>query len=95
MDRISAVADIGRIVNVDIARQQIEGGIIWGLATALGNAMSYDKGKAMANNLAALHLPVLANSPEIITHLIASPHQSGGVGEIAVPPVAPAIPNAL
>lgn len=95
VDRITAVVDCGQIVHPDIVRQQIEGGIIWGLATALGNAMSYDKGKAMTENLAALRLPQLANSPEIITHLIASPHPSGGVGEIAVPPVAPAIANAL
>ncbi|PTQ13199.1 aldehyde oxidase [Sphingomonas oleivorans] len=95
VDRIVAAVDCGRIIHPDIVRQQIEGGIIWGMAAALGGAIGIEKGVATVRNFDGLGLPRLADIPEIRVELIESGEAPGGVGEIAVPPVAPALANAL
>lgn len=95
VDRIVAAVDCGRVINPDIVRQQIEGGIIWGLAATLGARLGFAGGLAEARNFDALNLPLLADTPEIRVEIIPSGEAPGGVGEIGVPPVAPAIANAL
>ncbi len=95
VDRISAVVDCGRIVNPDIARQQIEGGIVFGLAQALGGSTEYESGLPVARRLRDIDLPVLADVPEIEIEFIRSDAEPAGIGELGVPAVAPAIANAL
>jgi isoquinoline 1-oxidoreductase beta subunit len=95
VDRIVAVVDCGRTINDDIVLQQIEGGILWGMAAALGATTGLTGGVADARNFDALALPTLATTPEIVVRIVRSPKPPGGVGELAVPPVAPAIANAL
>ncbi len=95
VQRISAAVDCGRIINPDIARQQIEGGIIFGLAQALGASTDFEKGMPLARRLREIDLPTLADIPEIEIEFIRSDEEPGGVGEIGVPAVAPAIANAL
>ncbi|TVV70457.1 xanthine dehydrogenase family protein molybdopterin-binding subunit [Sphingomonas solaris] len=95
VSRVVAVVDCGRIINPDIVRQQIEGGIMWGIAATLGATTGFTAGRADARNFDALGLPRLADTPEIRIELVRSNAAPGGVGEIAVPPVAPAIANAL
>ena len=51
VDRISAVVDCGRLINPELARQQIEGGIIFGLAQAVGSATEYENGLPVARRL--------------------------------------------
>ncbi|MBV1917613.1 MAG: molybdopterin-dependent oxidoreductase, partial [Sphingomonadaceae bacterium] len=95
VDRISAVADIGRIVNLDIARQQIEGGLVFGLGLALGSSTDYERGLPTARRLSQLNLPLLADCPKIDVEFIASdapPADPGELGAVAAPP---AIGNAL
>jgi isoquinoline 1-oxidoreductase subunit beta len=94
-DRIVAVADVGRMINPDLVRQQIEGGLIFGLAAALGCAPGFENGLTKAKRLADLNLPRLAGSPEITVELLPSTDTPGGASELAVPPVAPALANAL
>ncbi len=93
--RMVCAADCGRIINPDIVRQQLEGGLIWGLAAAMTGKLSYRDGLPEERNFDGFALPILADMPEIEVHLIDSAEPPGGVGEIAVPPVAPAIANAL
>lgn len=93
--KLCATVDIGRVVNRDIALQQIEGGLIFGLGLALGSATRYKRGLPTSQRLSALALPTLANSPEIEIELIASNAPAFDPGEIGVPAVAPAIANAL
>lgn len=94
-DRIVAVADAGRLIHPDIVRQQIEGGLIFGLAATTGCAPGFENGLTRARRLGDLNLPRLAGSPEITVELLPSTEEPGGVSEIAVPPVAPALANAL
>jgi isoquinoline 1-oxidoreductase subunit beta len=93
--KLVAVADVGRVVNPDIVRQQIEGGLLFGMAAATGATTSVERGMVSPRRLGGLRLPTLADSPEIVVEIIRSNEAPGGVGEVAVPPVAPAIANAL
>jgi len=93
--RLVAVADVGRVINPDIARQQIEGGLLFGMCAAVGNSILIDRGLVRPLRLRDLALLKLADMPEISVELIASNAAPGGAGELGVPAVAPAIANAL
>lgn len=95
VDRIFAVADIGRIINVDIARQQIEGGLIYGLGLAVGSSTPYRQGLPTAGRLRDLGLPLLGDCPQVEVDLIASSADPWDPGELGVAVAAPAIANAL
>jgi isoquinoline 1-oxidoreductase beta subunit len=95
VSKITAVVDAGRIVNPDIARQQIEGGIVFGVAQALGASTGFEGGLPTARRLRDIDLPLLADIPEIEIQFLPSEEEPGGLGEIGVPVVAPAIANAL
>ncbi|MVZ96236.1 xanthine dehydrogenase family protein molybdopterin-binding subunit [Sphingorhabdus sp. IMCC26285] len=95
VERISAMVDCGRLINPDLARQQIEGGIIFGLAQAVGASTDFANGWPTVRRLREIDLPVLADIPEIIVEFIRSDEEPGGVSELGVPAVAPAIANAL
>ncbi|MEZ5681583.1 MAG: molybdopterin cofactor-binding domain-containing protein [Erythrobacter sp.] len=92
---LHAAVDIGRIVNLDIARQQIEGGLIFGLSQATGASFAYEDGKPVPNRLSALGLPTLADCPEITVEFVASDAAAFDPGELGVAVAAPAIANAL
>lgn len=95
VDKLAAVVDIGRIVNIDIARQQLEGGLIFGLGLALGCSTGYESGLPVTGRLAALALPVLADCPEIQVEFVKSEGDPADPGELGVAAVAPALANAL
>ncbi len=95
VDRIAAVADIGRIVNLDIARQQIEGGLVFGSGLALGSSTAYVDGLPEIGRIGGLGLPLLGDCPEIAVEFIDSDADPADPGELGVAAVAPAIANAL
>ncbi|WP_447749928.1 molybdopterin cofactor-binding domain-containing protein [Sphingopyxis fribergensis] len=95
VEQLVAVVDAGRLVNPVIARQQIEGGLIFGLAAAVGATTDYEGGVATARKLGQLGLPDLSQTPQILIEFIDSDREPGGLGEIGVPVVAPAIANAM
>ncbi|MDP4574171.1 molybdopterin-dependent oxidoreductase [Qipengyuania sp. G39] len=93
--RLHAAVDIGRIVNLDIARQQIEGGLLFGLSLATGSSVNFFEGKPSPNRLVALGLPTLADSPEIEVAFVPSDAEPFDPGELGTAVAAPAIANAL
>lgn len=95
VDRITAVADIGRIINADIARQQIEGGLIYGIGLAVGASTGWQKGLPALARLGQLGLPLLGDCPEVEVELIVSGADPFDPGELGVAVAAPAIANAL
>ena len=95
VDRIVAAVDCGRQINPDLVRQQIEGGLLFGMAAAIGGSTAISRNLPETRRLADLALPRLADTPDITVELIQSEADPGGVSELAVPPVAPAIANAL
>lgn len=95
VEKLSAVADIGRIVNLDIARQQIEGGLVFGLGLALGCSPNYTGGRPDSERLADLSLPSLDDCPAMEVDFIESTDDPADPGELGVAVVAPAVANAL
>lgn len=95
VEKLTAVADIGRIVNTDIARQQIEGGMVFAVGLTLGASLSYTDGLPSSGRLSALGLPLLADCPEIEVEFVDSKAPAVDPGELSVAAVAPAIANAL
>lgn len=95
VDKLTAVADIGRIVNVDIARQQIEGGLVFGMGLASGCTTAYADGLPLTGRLGLLGLPLLSDCPEIEVEFMDSDAEPFDPGELGVSAVVPAIANAL
>lgn len=95
VERLSAWCDIGRIVNADIARQQIEGALVFGLALAVGGSAPWLRGRPQAARLAQLGLPLLADCPKVDIAFAQSSEHPFDPGEIGMVAVAPAIANAL
>jgi isoquinoline 1-oxidoreductase beta subunit len=95
VDRLVAAVDCGALINPDLVRQQIEGGLIFGMASALGAATGFTHGLADVRGFDRIGLPRLADTPDITVEVIRSDEAPGGVGELGVPAVAPAIANAL
>ncbi|MEL6530454.1 MAG: molybdopterin cofactor-binding domain-containing protein, partial [Pseudomonadota bacterium] len=93
--RLSVAVDIGRVINEDIARQQIEGGLVFGIGIALGNAMTYRAGMPSGLDYAELGLPTLADCPEIVVEFMASEAPPADPGELGAVVAPPAIANAL
>ena len=93
--KVSCVIDCGQVVNPDIVRQQMEGGIIFGLTAALYGRIRFANGEPDALNFGGYPLLSMAEAPEIDVHIVESDEAPGGVGEPGVPPIAPAVANAV
>jgi isoquinoline 1-oxidoreductase beta subunit len=92
--RAVAAVDCGRIVNPELVKQQIEGGIVHGVAAAIGRPVEFVDGLPAARTIGAYGLPTLRDAPEVTVELIESNEVPGGITELGVPPAAPAIANA-
>ncbi len=95
VDKLTAVLDIGRVVNLDIARQQVEGGLLFGLGLARGQSTAYADGLPISGRLNHMGLPLLADCPEIEIEFIEGDAPPFDPGELGVAVAAPAIANAL
>ncbi|MFC3440781.1 molybdopterin cofactor-binding domain-containing protein [Sphingobium rhizovicinum] len=95
VSRIVAAVDAGDQVNPDIARQQIESGLVYGLAYAMGASVPYEAGLPIRAILGRMNLPRLADVGEVTVELMRSTADPAGVSDVAAPLVAPAIANAL
>jgi isoquinoline 1-oxidoreductase beta subunit len=94
--RVVVAMDCGLVVNPDGVRQQVEGGVLYGLSAALHGAITFEGGAAREGNFHEYAAVRMSETPVIETHLILpGDGPPGGVGEVAVPGVAPAIANAL
>jgi isoquinoline 1-oxidoreductase beta subunit len=93
--RIVAAVDCGRTVNPDTVKAQLEGGIIFGLTAALKTEITLDKGRVQQRNFNDYPMVRMFESPEIEVHIVPSTEKPTGVGEPGVPPVAPAVANAI
>jgi isoquinoline 1-oxidoreductase beta subunit len=93
--KITSAIDCGMAVNPDGVKAQIEGGIVFGLTAALHGQITIDKGAVVQANFPDYDMVRLAECPEIDVHIVESDAALGGAGEPGVPPVAPAITNAI
>ena len=92
---VCAAVDCGDVINPDTATAQVEGGIVFGLSAAVFNEVTIAGGRVAQSNFHDLPMPKLADAPSIKVEFIRSGAALGGLGEPGVPPVAPAIANAV
>src|SRR3954471_10364532 len=96
VERIVFALDCGITINPDLIRAQVEGGLLFGLsAAAWGEVVLGDGGDIVTQNFDRYPLVRMRSVPEIEVHLIESTEKPTGVGEVAVPSVAPALANAI
>jgi isoquinoline 1-oxidoreductase beta subunit len=93
--KITCVIDCGQMVNPRIVESQIESGIVYGLSAALWGDITLHAGQVRETNFHTYRVLRSNEMPELDVHLIPSGAAPGGIGEAAVPPVAPAICNAI
>jgi isoquinoline 1-oxidoreductase beta subunit len=96
--RIDVAADCGAVINPERIFSQMEGAAVMGMGVAMFNEISFKNGRVDQSNLNDFELSRISSSPvDIRVHLVPSNYSLplGGVGEPAVPPIAPAICNAI
>ena len=93
--RVTCAADCGTVVNPDGFRAQVEGGIIFGLSAALYGAITLEHGAVVQGNFPDYPVIRMADCPDIDVYTLESDGAVGGAGEVGVPPVAPAVVNAI
>lgn len=95
VDRVVVAVDCGQVVNPDIVRAQMEGGVGFGLAAALHSELTLDKGRVVQKNFDAFEVLRLDEMPKVEVYIVDSQEKPSGVGEPGVPPIAPAVANAI
>ena len=95
VDRVVCAIDCGIAVNPSIVRGQMEGGITFGLSAALHGAITLKDGQVEQSNFHDYPVLRINEMPQVEVHIVASTANPTGVGEPGVPPIAPAVANAL
>lgn len=97
VDRVVCVCDVGeQVVNLSGAEAQVQGAIVDGLSAAWFQRVDIDRGRAVQSNFNDYPLLRMADAPAVIeVHFITSDNPIGGLGEPALPPIAPAVCNAI
>jgi len=93
--RVVCAVDCGPVVNPNIVRAQMEGGIVFGLTAALYGEITFEKGRVRQGNFHDYPMLRMHEMPQIEVHIVPSEDKMGGAGEVGVPPVAPAVANAV
>jgi isoquinoline 1-oxidoreductase beta subunit len=93
--KVYCAIDCGDVVNPDIVRAQVEGAIIFGLTAALFGKITIEDGCVQQSNFHDYPLLTMKDAPPIETEIIISGARRSGVGEGGVPPIAPAVTNAI
>ena len=93
--RVVAAMDCGQVINPNILEQQIQGGVIYALTNALRAQITFDKGRVVQGNFDD-YAPIRMNeAPVVEAHFVQSTETPTGAGEPPVPPLAPALCNAV
>ena len=93
--RVVCAIDCGTVVNPGTVAQQMESSVIYGLSAALFGKIDIVGGVVQQGNFPSYPMVTLGQAPHVETHIVPSTRDPAGVGEPAVPPIAPAVGNAL
>ena len=93
--RVWSAVHCGRLVNPEGARTQVEGGVVFGLSAALYGEIAIDKGSCTTTNFNQYPVVRMKDAPKIEVHFVESTDTPTGLGEPGVPPIAPAVANAV
>lgn len=95
VERCVVASDCGLVINPDVVRAQLEGGTGFGLGSILAESLDIELGGAVQQNYDGYRILRMDGMPVIETHLLASTQSPTGIGECAVPPIGPALANAI
>jgi len=93
--RVVCAVDCGRVVNPDTVAAQMESGIVFGLTAALYGEITFKNGRVEQSNFNNYEMLRLNEMPKVEVHIVPSEEALGGIGEPGVPPIAPAVANAI
>ena len=93
--RVVCAVDCGRYVNPLTIEAQMESGIVFGLTAALHGAVTLKDGRVEQSNFNDYQMMRINEMPEVEVHIVQSNEKPGGIGEPGVPPIAPAVCNAI
>ena len=92
--RVACAVDCGQVINPNQAEAQMQGGIVHGLNAAMWGQITFTAGKANQKNFNNYRMIRIGEMPQITVQLVSSNNPPSGLGEPAVPPIAPALANA-
>ena len=95
IDNVVSVLDCGQYVNPDHVKAQTEGNIIMALTAAIKDGITFKNGVCEQTNFHQYNILRINETPKMAIHIIESGEKPGGVGEPGLPPVAPALGNAI
>ncbi len=95
IDRVTVAVDVGPIINMSGALAQVEGSVIDGVSTMLGQKITMENGRIEQSNFHDYPILRLPQAPKVDVHFIQSDFEPTGLGEPALPPLAPAVGNAV
>lgn len=93
--KVTCAIDCGLAVNPANVRYQVEGAVIYGLSAALYGAITVDKGRVTQSNFHDYPVVRMPEAPVVEVHIVPSAEAPKGVGEPGLPPIAPAVANAV
>jgi isoquinoline 1-oxidoreductase beta subunit len=96
IDRVISVIDMGTVVNPDTVKGQVEGAIVMAITAATKNGITFDKGRTVPSNFHDNPILRISEMPKVEVHIIAEGGEViRGAGEPGLPPLAPALTNAI
>jgi len=95
VDKVTVAVDVGPIINMSGAISQVQGSIVDGLSTMALQQITMKNGEIQQDNFDQYPVMRIASTPEIDVHFIQSDNRPTGLGEPALPPLAPAVTNAI
>ena len=96
IEKVYSVIDLGTVVNPDMVKAQTEGAIVMGIVAATKDAVTFEKGRSIQSNFHNNRLLRINEMPAVEVHILAEGGPKiKGVGEPGLPPVAPALCNAV
>src|SRR6266540_2366029 len=95
VSRVVCAVDCGPAVNVGQIEAQIQGGIVFGLSAALYGEITLERGRVVQGNFDTYPVVRMSDAPAVEVHIVPSTDPQGGTGEPGVPPIAPAVCNAI
>jgi len=93
--RVTCAVDCGVVVNPDTVEAQVEGAVAYGLSAALRGEITVKDGAVVQGNFDGYEPLRLSEMPAVSVHVVPSTEPPGGIGEPGLPPLAPAVGNAL
>jgi isoquinoline 1-oxidoreductase beta subunit len=95
VERVVCAVDCGTAINPDVIKAQMEGGIGFGLGAALAESLTLEDGRVEQSNFDAYTPLRIEQMPKVEVHIVQNLEPPTGVGEPGVPPIAPAVANAI